>query len=392
MRRDACLPQAGFPPADFALSLGSAQWLPPLGLDKGRYPCGPGKGLVAACPDRGRGKQRRTDTKSMVKTSPIHSPAFFFCVKSGSFSAPNQREVHMPQPAQFWLAVGSPENWHTAFDYGGIWGLRRSQRRYWETITENDDIVFFYATSPVAGVVGYGLVRTKLRQDSPLWPDERARNEIIWPLRFEFDVMACLAPRFWKEQKIVLPELKARARAGFQSLEKHVAEELMQALPTSVPGDLVLAQPIGLRSGDEVVLSVDRAQPSDVHGRTQWLLAEIGRLQRFVSDREYPLANRRLDVVWRRVQRSVPSYVFEVHVGGNLTEGMGKLKQAFELWNSNIFLVGKEEHRRSVNELVGGTFHEIQERLRFLELPQIQDLYQRKRAYRQLEAELGLMR
>ena len=21
-----------------------------------------------------------------------------------------------------WLAVGTPENWHTAFDYGGIWG------------------------------------------------------------------------------------------------------------------------------------------------------------------------------------------------------------------------------------------------------------------------------
>ncbi len=81
-----------------------------------------------------------------------------------------------------------------------------------------------------------------------------------------------------------------------------------------------------------------------------------------------------------------------MHVGGNLTEGMGKLKQAFELWNSNIFLVGKEEHRRSVNELVGGTFHEIQQKLRFLELPQIQDLYQRKRAYRELEAELGLMR
>jgi len=297
----------------------------------------------------------------------------------------------MPRATRFWLAVGTPENWHTAFDYGGIWGLKNSQRRFWEAIVENSDIVFFYATTPVSGVVGHGIVRTKLRQDSPLWPDERARDEIIWPLRFEFDVMACLPPKVWREQRIVLSLLKSRARSGFQSVEADVARELLRSLPSAVPQDLVLANPVGLRARPVGILTPTSSSATTPHDHAQWLLAEIGRLQRFVADTEYPLENRRLDVVWRRVQRSVPSYVFEVQVGGNLTEGMGKLKQAHDLWNSNIFLVGKEEHRKPVSDLLGDTFHEVQRKLRFLELGQVDELYQRKRAYRDLENQLGIL-
>jgi hypothetical protein len=290
----------------------------------------------------------------------------------------------------FWLLVGTPENWVTAFDYGGIWGLRRSQERFWQRISENNDIAFFYVTSPVVGVVGYGVIRTKLRQDSPLWPEERAKNEIIWPLRFEFDVMSCLPPAAWRDQKFSSETLKGRARSGFQQIETSLAEEIMGALPASAPAGLVLAQPVGIRPRAQQPETILPAV-ENLHDRTQGLLVEIGRLQHFVADSEYPLENRRLDVVWRRVQRSVPSVVFEIQVGGNLTEAMGKLKHAFDLWNSNIFLVGKDEHRAPAEQLASGTFREIQPRLRFIELKQVEDLYQRKRAYRELESQLGIM-
>src|SRR6266849_1683829 len=249
----------------------------------------------------------------------------------------------MTDSTNFWLLVGTPENWVTAFDYGGIWGLKRSQERFWQRISENKDIAFFYVTSPVAGVVGYGVVRTKLRQDSPLWPEERAKNEIIWPLRF-----------------------------GFQQIETGVAQEIIRALPVSAPAGLILAQPVGIgprAQQPETILPATE----NLHDRTQGLLVEIGRLQHFVANSEYPLENRRLDVVWRRVQRSVPSGVCEIQGGGNRTEAMGKLKHAFDLWNSNIFLVGKNEHRAPANQLAGGTFREIQQRLRFIEVSQVED-------------------
>jgi hypothetical protein len=166
-------------------------------------------------------------------------------------------------------------------------------------------------------------------------------------------VIGALPPSSWQEQKIVLDELKARVRSGFQSLEQRLAEELLKSLPTQVPSDLVLPHVFAPRSTPLPPQPAQIAtEPADPHGHTQQLLVEIGRLQRFIAESEFPLETRRLDVVWRRVQRSVPSYVFEVQVAGNLTEAMAKLKQAFETWNSNIFLVGNEDHRGAVNQLL----------------------------------------
>lgn len=298
----------------------------------------------------------------------------------------------MAGTTKFWLAVGTPTNWHTAFDYRGIWGLKKTQRRYWESLAENTDLIFFYVTMPVAGVVGHGIVRTKLHQPSPLWPEERARNEVIWPLRFEFDVLTCLPPHSWAEQKVTSAELKSRARSGFQSLDAATAGELIRALPAQVPCDIVLGIPEGVRNRLSILPTTPTApMPADFHARAQWQIAEIGRLQKFMAETEYPIENRRIDVVWRRVQRSVPSYAFEVQVSGNLTEGIGKLKQAYDLWNSNVFLVGREEHRQPLNQLLTATFREIQHRLRFIELGQVEELYQSKRAYRELESQLGIL-
>lgn len=297
----------------------------------------------------------------------------------------------MRSPTKFWLAVGIPQNWYTAFDYGLIWGLKANQRHYWEAITENTDIVFFYVTSPISGVIGYGRVLEKLHQTSPLWPEERARNEVIWPLRFFFDILGALPPDAWKTQHVTSEALKIRARAGFQTLEQDLAQELVRALPGEVPKDLALVQPVGAVASPRPTALETPSEMRDPHAHIQHLLAEIGRLQKFIAEREFPIETRRLDVVWRRVQRSVPSFVFEVQVSGNLTEGMGKLKQAFELWNSSIFLVGKAEHRRQVNELLSATFREIQRRFRFLELDQVKELHQRKRAYCDLENQLGIL-
>jgi hypothetical protein len=292
---------------------------------------------------------------------------------------------------RFWLAVGIPENWHTAFDFNCIWGLKRNQRHFWEAIKENTDIVFFYATRPVGGVIGYGTVLEKIFQDSPLWPEERATNEVIWPLRFYFDVKSALSPAAWREHRIILPEVKSRVRMGFQALDPSLAADLLRGLPEEVPQGLILPHAFRLREAFPLRPRESLAGVGDPHNRARDLLVEIGRFQKFVAQAEFPLENRRLDVVWRRVQRAVPSYAFEVQVSGNLTEAMGKLKQARDLWNSNVCLVGKEEHRSAVNQLLAGTFHEIQDHLRFIELAQVEELYQRKRAYREFEHQLGIL-
>jgi len=87
----------------------------------------------------------------------------------------------------------------------------------------------------------------------------------------------------------------------------------------------------------------------------------------------------------------VPTYAFEVQVGGDLYHALGKLKHAFDIWNSNVFLVASEEDRDKVNALLSGTFHEIGGRLRFIEVEQLERLFHGKQEVMGLERELGLL-
>src|SRR3989442_8857290 len=74
-----------------------------------------------------------------------------------------------------------------------------------------NDVILFYAMRPVAGVIGYGTIKTKFRQTHPLWPEEIANGEVIWPLRFEISVGYCAPPARWEAEKISSELLRFRA-------------------------------------------------------------------------------------------------------------------------------------------------------------------------------------
>lgn len=119
-------------------------------------------------------------------------------------------------------------------------------------------------------------------------------------------------------------------------------------------------------------------------------MIEIGKLQNYIAEGEYPFDLGRLDVVWRRVEQSVPTYVFEVNVKGDLYHDLSKLKHAFDLWNSRIFIVASQANFGKIKALLSGSFHEIKEQLRFIDLEKIKELYDRKRSFLDLEKELGI--
>jgi hypothetical protein len=286
--------------------------------------------------------------------------------------------------------VGSPNNWRTAFEHKNIWGLRRTQGHLWENLNEKD-VLLFYCTSPVSGVIGHGAVRMKFHQDQPLWPQEIKENKVIWPLRFEFDIVRCLPPDKWQTFRVTSGELFPRG--GFQAVSQDLARELVSKFASLSKEYYVGAPtPISAKEASPVYPSepvqAERSSPS--HDELKHRLVEIGRLQGYLTDEEYVFDTGRLDVVWRRVERSVPTYVFEVQVGGDVYHALGKLKHAFDLWNSQIFIVAPQEDRNRVESLLAGTFHEINRRIKFIELDKVEELYERKRAYLDLEKELGI--
>jgi len=60
------------------------------------------------------------------------------------------------------------------------------------------------------------------------------------------------------------------------------------------------------------------------------------------------------------------------------------------LWNSHIFIVASDTEHNKVKSLLSGTFHEIRNRVKFIELGKVEELYNRKKAYVDFERELGI--
>ena len=288
--------------------------------------------------------------------------------------------------SQYWLVVGTPGNWKFAFENGCIWGLKqfREMASLWNLLEEGDRLLF-YVSNPVMGVVGCGNVTTKFRQDTPLWPDEIRKGTALWPLRFEFDVEYCLSPSLW--------ETKCYREADLQLITRMVFQCAPAKLVREARSHLGLSPELEIAARSSVISIPEPREAAKIdHETVKQQIAEIGRIQGFLPEKEYPIDGNRLDVVWRRVERSVPTYAFEVQVGGDIYHALAKLKHAYDLWNSHIFLVANLQERAKYEELVAGTFHEIQSRVSFLDLNSVAELHKRKLSYKELERELGIMR
>ncbi len=286
---------------------------------------------------------------------------------------------------QFWLVVGSQKNWQVAFDNNNIWGLKefRELKSLWNMLREGDGLLF-YVSKPVHGIVGCGYVATKFKQTTPLWPDEVKENQAIWPLRFEFDVEYCLPLSLWKSHRYTSQDLQLISRMVFQCYPIEEVDHARKALGLK---DVVEKPPASPLEPFTTLESV-----STSHDELKHRMAEIGRIQGYIAEEEYRLESTYLDVVWRRVQQSVPTFVFEVQIGGDIYHAMAKLKHAFDLWNSHIFLVANTADRSKYQELIAGSFHEVQNEMRFIDAGAVKQLLEKKLAYKEMEESLGILK
>lgn len=283
-----------------------------------------------------------------------------------------------------WMVHGSEENWRQAFAAKGIWGFEDTplDKVYWLALAPND-VILFYITGKVKGIVGYGLVRNKFYQNVPLWKAEIQEGCVKWPLRFEFDVMFLLPEDKWTEEKIPVPR-----GGGFrQPMVMKNREEIEGIIRTINPHDSMelLGEFSTISQPEQTEVS------SPTHKNIQKFLQEIGKLQNYIANSEFAMGTERLDVVWRRLPESVPTYVFEVQVGGDIYHALGKLKHAYDLWNSRIFLVASMDDWATVNQLLSGTYHEIKSIVRFINIDKIINLHTVKQNAYQIEKELGIL-
>lgn len=285
-----------------------------------------------------------------------------------------------------WIVLGPEISWETAFKQGGIWGVKEALYPEWKALDPGDRM-FFFVTKPVSGVIGVGSVQTKFIQDKPLWPDEIALGKVLYPYRFEFHIDYVLEQDRWKKDRIKLPLAIQEMRRGINLLLERTVDKLYEAFANRFSHAITKPEKIELPP-----VEVPKREPFVAdHARLQELVFQIGKLNRYISEKEYPMEYERLDVVWRRVEKSVPTYVFEIQVAGDIYHALGKLKHAYDLWNSNIFLIAKEEDMENIESLLSGTFHEVRGKIKIIKVEKVNELYKQKRRWIDMEKEVGLL-
>jgi len=126
------------------------------------------------------------------------------------------------------------------------------------------------------------------------------------------------------------------------------------------------------------------------HDEIRDMIWEIGKYESKVSEKEYPIDNYRLDVVWKRIKAGNPSYAFEVQMGGNFFEALTKLKHAWDMWNSWPILVTTDVYASKAKELLEGSFHEMGHVAKIVDWKKIVKLYELETEVASIKVEIGL--
>lgn len=287
---------------------------------------------------------------------------------------------------RFWVLAGTEDNWLKAISEN-IWGIREGLKSRWDKL-EKGDILLFYSTSPISGIIGVGEVESKFKQDKPLWTDEIKKNKVIWPYRFDFKVHYALPKLNWKDKNVKISDLRLNFRAGINPVTNKEAVKSFFRRADSL-WNTELSK---LVEEMKIPIKIPVKRGINIHDEIKDELLQLGKIERYISEKEYviPDLNERLDVVWRKLAASVPTYVFEVQIGGNVHQALSKLKHAYDIWNSNIFLVIREEDKNKVEQLIGGTFHEIRERLKIITVSKMKKIYELQMEDHKLKREVGL--
>jgi hypothetical protein len=287
----------------------------------------------------------------------------------------------------FWVSAGPIWNWEEAFKQGGIWGVepKPSLKKRWDRLSRGD-ILAFYVSRPVSGVIGIGRITGKHEGKKPLWPEEKKRGKVIWRYRFNFDIIYRLENiKSWKMEKIHIADLRIPRAAGLSlAKSKDAIVALLQRADVEWGTNLAkLIRPEAERKPEE----------RTPHEEMKTLLYDIGVWQGMISEKEYRLDGERLDVAWikKGVKEARPRVAFEIHLKGNPYTALGKLKDANDKWRTKPVIVTSEKFTEKINHLLGGTFHEIAEEIKILMLDDVRELYEAERKLSKLKREKTLV-
>jgi hypothetical protein len=292
---------------------------------------------------------------------------------------------------QSWLLIGIKKNWEKALTQPiPIWGLKTRNQSDFNSI-KIGDLLWFYSTSPVKGVIGIGTVKDKYIDNVNLvWDEEVKSRNIIWPLRFRIQVLKVLPVHRWKEDNIKINDFGLFWQTTLHLLNENQVSELLKRTSKSL-GNIDLENLYAGASithsekvNDRSIQFEDTAEKKFElnHSTLKNQIAEIGKLQAYYSEVEYPilLPNERknLDVIWKRELEGVPTYAFEIELSGMLERAIDRLVISFKKWNSRPRIIIPDNYSNKLKNLIDLTDSDFYNNIKIYKPAQISELYDLK--------------
>ncbi|MEZ0345923.1 MAG: hypothetical protein ABWK01_05175 [Infirmifilum sp.] len=281
----------------------------------------------------------------------------------------------------------------------GLWGFTdiKVNRKRWSALKPGMRALLYFNHHEEKGVWGIGEVVEVFESKEPVsyWIQNprgfplQVRLSLVHPVRHKFRPEAPLEAKVFDR---VVPVRKGELAAlGVKQLKPQADQWSLilfgEGDAATYPGTVFekVLEEFSLRNSKSEI--PDRLS----HDEAVELIAEIGKLQGRFVEREVELEGKRVDVVWKVLERSAPRIAFEVSIGGDLYADLVKLKHAVDMWNSIAVLVTTREKKEEALKWLGGAFHEVRDYFRVLTVEELLELYKRKLSYKELESRLGLV-
>lgn len=262
-----------------------------------------------------------------------------------------------------------------------LWALKESLRGRCASIDEGDYVLFYHMGKFIyAGRVSfkYPFVEGPDQVEVGGCLAESVWGKDVdgktWPYLFFLEDVREIDFPLSKLNELTGYNLKAVA--GFMKIRGEKSQNIMEYLrriylkpPVKPP-----SKPLELLQHDEIVDAI----------------YALGELIGYKPEKKWRHERYEFDVVWHKPPRIGPKYVFEVHVKGSLEAALLRLKHAYDLWESQIFLVSTEDQLKEAQSKFLGELHELKDKVTLLEVKNVKEFCDFKGKFEWLERKFGL--
>ncbi|MDJ0269491.1 MAG: hypothetical protein NXY59_02890 [Aigarchaeota archaeon] len=273
----------------------------------------------------------------------------------------------------------------------GLWGFpddrSGNNKRKWMKLEAGDDILLY---GEYRGVKGIWILCTLLEKRESREP---VRYWKLNPTGYPWQIK--LAPVFPidKFQREKLDYIEPIRKDELASLGIKIFRQKFDRWSIILVDENIQGQYNAVKKTIDILRAKNErivVQKPD-HDLIKKIVYQIGEIQNRFPATEYTIENKRIDVIWRRTPKSMPSVAFEVQIGGNIFEALSKLKHAFDLWNSIPVLVTTNDQIEEAKRWIEGSFHELKHVFRILSWQDVTEFYEVKQKAKDFEKRLGIV-